>query len=486
MQSIRNKVQKEATQAIIQNKFNGIIYVSPRVGKSKIVVDAIKKLKSKKILITAPYNTILDSWTTEFEKWDVSTINITLINQRSLSKVNIEEYHYIICDEVHTLSEAQTEILKDASHILGLTGSLSRDSMKYLNQELNLKPIYTFSVEEAIEAGIVADYMIYLIPVTLDNKDKYIEAGTAKQKFMTTEYANYQYLTSQFDKFKRMAWNNKKFDAVKMQFASKRASMLYNAKSKIAAAKKVIEKHERCLIFTARTEVADSFAKSYHSKSTEDTLEQFKNGEIDKLAVCEMTNMGITIPNLKVGIFLSLMEINQEIVKFLKEHSIDCSYGLLYLLGVYHNLDGVSEIIPEPIIRAINALGIVERNYKDNTIEWHIPLYDGQNVDSVWEWVNEYRELFASKNKERSGSKKTCVLRMKLFFQQNPHIRKQDVLEATRNYLRTVEPKFVKTAERFIYDGQGNYKTSLLSTWVERLIETKNQAKNDPNIKMMK
>jgi uncharacterized protein (TIGR02453 family) len=48
MQSIREKIQKEATQAIIQNKFNGIIYVSPRVGKSKIVVDAIKKLKSKK------------------------------------------------------------------------------------------------------------------------------------------------------------------------------------------------------------------------------------------------------------------------------------------------------------------------------------------------------------------------------------------------------------------------------------------------------
>lgn len=180
------------------------------------------------------------------------------------------------------------------------------------------------------------------------------------------------------------------------------------------------------------------------------------------------------------------MEINQEIVKFLREHSIDCSYGLLYLMGVYHNLDGISEIIPEPIIRAINALGVVEKDYKTNTVEWHIALYNGQNTDSVWEWVNEYRELFASKNKERSGSKKTCVQRMKLFFQQNPHIRKQDVLEATRNYLRTVEPKFVKTAERFIFDGQGNYKTSLLSTWVERLIETKIQAKNDPNIKMMK
>jgi superfamily II DNA or RNA helicase len=120
---------------------------------------------------------------------------------------------------------------------------------------------------------------------------------------MTTEYANYQYLTQQFEKFKRMSWNNPKMSAVKMQYASKRASMLYTAKSKIAIAKKIIAEHDRCLIFTARTETADDFATSYHSKSKENYLEQFKDGTINKLAVCEMTNMGITIPNLKVGIF---------------------------------------------------------------------------------------------------------------------------------------------------------------------------------------
>lgn len=180
------------------------------------------------------------------------------------------------------------------------------------------------------------------------------------------------------------------------------------------------------------------------------------------------------------------MEINQELPKFLAEHNVDCSLGLLYLLGVYHNLDGISEIIPEPIIRIVNSLGIVERNYKDNTIEWHIPLYNGQNVDSVWEWVNEYRKLFASKNKEREGSKKVCVQRMKLFFAQNPEVRKQDVLDATTMYLRTVEPKFVKMSERFIFDGQGNYKMSMLLQWVERLWETKKQQTVDPNLKMMK
>ncbi len=180
------------------------------------------------------------------------------------------------------------------------------------------------------------------------------------------------------------------------------------------------------------------------------------------------------------------MQINQEIPKLLAEHGVDCSLGLLYLLGVHHNLDGISEIIPEPIVRLVNNLGIVERNYRDNTIEWHVPLYDGQNVDSVWDWVNEYRKLLASKNKEREGNKKSCVQRMKIFFAQNPEVRKHDVLDATTMYLRTVEPKFVKMAERFIFDGQGNYKTSMLLQWVERLWETKRQQIQDPNLKMMK
>lgn len=306
MLSKREIIQNNAVNAIIKSNYKGIVYVSPRVGKSKIVCDILlmKAFKKAKILITAPYNTILDSWNKEFEKWSINPKNLVLINQRSLSKINLQDFTHIICDEIHTLSDAQINELQGVDiPILGLTGSLSKESKKLLKDELLLQPIFTYSVEDAINDSIVADYKIYLIGVPLDNKNKYIEAGNAQQKFMTTEYANYQYLTSQFDKFKRMSWNNKKLEAVKMQWASKRASLLYTAKSKITAAKKIIENHNRCLIFTARTETADSFATSYHSKSKEDYLEQFKDSIINKLAVCEMTNMGITIPNLKVGIF---------------------------------------------------------------------------------------------------------------------------------------------------------------------------------------
>lgn len=303
---LRNQIQKNVTAAIVENNYSGIIYVSPRVGKSKIVCDALKnkKIKNKKILIIAPYNTILDSWTVEFTKWKIPTSNITLANQRSLSKLNLNEYHNIICDEIHTLSDAQIEVLKEQSNpILGLTGSLSNDSKKLLKDTLNIQPIYTYSVDEAINDGIVSDYTVYLIPVDLDTKDKYIDAGSKTSPFKTTEFLNYQYLTEQFNKFKRAAWNNPKMEAIKMQFASKRASLIYSAKSKIKKVKEIIDKIDRCLIFTARIEIANELANSYHSKSDENNLEKFKNSEINKLAVCEMTNMGVTFPKLKTGIF---------------------------------------------------------------------------------------------------------------------------------------------------------------------------------------
>lgn len=178
------------------------------------------------------------------------------------------------------------------------------------------------------------------------------------------------------------------------------------------------------------------------------------------------------------------MKLNPEITKLLKEVDVDLDESILYLLSIFHDLE--SNCITDKTIRLVNNLGIVERDYKTNTLLWHTALYENQNVDSVWDWVNQYRELFASKNKERAGSKKTCVMRMKLFFSENPHVRKEDVLEATTMYLRTVEPQYVKTAERFIYDGQGNYKTSMMSNWIERVLEARLKNKIDPNNKLMK
>jgi superfamily II DNA or RNA helicase len=301
---LREKIQEEATKKIHLNNFRGIINVAPRVGKSKIVCDAIKIFKvPQTILITVPYNTIMESWQTELKKWNVN-IPVVIINQRSIAKEDLNRYDIIICDEIHTLSNAQIQVLEDfEGPILGVSGSISKETEKILKERLDLKTIFKYTIEEAVRDNIIANYEVYLVPVTLDNKDKYIDAGNKTTAFKTTEYLNYQYLTEQFTKFKRAAWNNKKMEAVKMQYASKRANLIYNSKTKFNAVSKIIANFDRCLVFTARTEIADQLASGYHSKSSPEILDNFMSGKINKLAVCEMTNMGITFPNLKIGIF---------------------------------------------------------------------------------------------------------------------------------------------------------------------------------------
>ena len=310
--TIRDKRQKECLTTILKNKFTGFIDVAPRFGKSKVICDAINASKiAGKILITVPNNDIIQSWEREFEKWNVDPTNIKLINQRSLHKENAFGYGLVICDEIHSLSSKQLEYVSKFSKIFGLSGSISEKTEQILKKELKLKNIYTYSIDEAVEDGIISDYAIYKIPLELDSKKRYIQAGNKKKSWKNTEQAQYAWLTKNFNKLRAASWNNPSLNNVKMMAASKRANFIYNCQSKIEITKKVIEKFSRSLVFTARIEVAEEFGNAHHSKSEEDNFNKFMKEEINQLSIIEMANMGITFPNLKVGIFHQ-MKSNEE------------------------------------------------------------------------------------------------------------------------------------------------------------------------------
>ena len=63
----------------------------------------------------------------------------------------------------------------------------------------------------------------------------------------------------------------------------------------------------KCILFTNTQQQADDMCThSYHSKnlSSEDNLELFKNGTINKLSCVLQLNEGVNIPNLKEGIIM--------------------------------------------------------------------------------------------------------------------------------------------------------------------------------------
>ncbi len=110
---------------------------------------------------------------------------------------------------------------------------------------------------------------------------------------MTTEKQAYNWLSSEFQRFKDLAFEgDSKADKMKMFYAGQRARFLYSCNTKINLAKKLIDKQDRVLIFTTLINSATKLTQySYHSKSKGDELDLFIGGKIDKLAVINMSSI---------------------------------------------------------------------------------------------------------------------------------------------------------------------------------------------------
>ena len=166
------------------------------------------------------------------------------------------------------------------------------------------------------------------------------------------------------------------------------------------------------------------------------------------------------------------MELNPEISLILNEYGIDRSEGTLCLLAYYYNLEA-EKVCSEETVKAVTLTKIVERDYmaKTNTLIWNVPLFSGQQTE--FDWIRDWVEPFRRLNADRVGSIRDITARMKEFFTRNPHIRKDDVYKARDNYLVTVkDAQYLKSPVKFIYEGAGGSKTSMLLGFCEKVIET--------------
>jgi len=295
-------IHEQAKQAFLTHK-KGILHISMGVGKTKIAIDLINT--DSKTLVVAPFTSVLDSWKEEFIKWNKSDANVVYTTTASLGKHTKNTFDLVVLDEIHLYSINQLSKVP-SGRLLGLTGTLSDSSVAEIREQLNLNVIFTYDIERAIRDGIIADYRVKVVEVSLDDTYKYIEGGTKLKPFLTTEKAQYDYLTKQFNQIKFAEWNaigsdKKKYALIKMQFASKRAKLIYSCKSKLNAASRIINNYpeDRLLVFTTLTDSANQLCEhQYHSKADKKNLDRFSNGEIDKLAVVNMANVGLNIKPL--------------------------------------------------------------------------------------------------------------------------------------------------------------------------------------------
>lgn len=162
------------------------------------------------------------------------------------------------------------------------------------------------------------------------------------------------------------------------------------------------------------------------------------------------------------------MNFNNKIIEIFKEYKIFPDDGLGYLLSLYYGCNPT--YIPDIIKQKINLTKIVE--FKDCSIQWNIPLFEGQ--ETKFDWVSsEYIKLFKDFNPSIPPHTKECISRMKKFFAENPDVRKDDIIGATRLYINSLSnPTYLRRPHYFINKGKGLDKISDLMSWLEVYYES--------------
>lgn len=276
---------------------HGLLKLAPRVGKTKLGIEIIKKEKPYKILWVTPNTKLRDEdIPAEFKQWKaLSYLRKTdIICYASLSN-HTGNYDKIILDEYQDLTVSNAEPLLNGKikyeTILGLSGTHPKHKEKQdLYDMLGLQTLSEMSIDEAVENKLIAPYKIKVIELDLDSKDKYIVGGSKAKPFMQTERSRYDYLTKLI--------NMKLFSGqpVPKFFYLNRMRFLYNLKSKHDFAKKFISQlRGRTLIFTGSIAQAEDLCKNtYHSKTDDTKLQKFLKGEINTLACVNAGGVGYT------------------------------------------------------------------------------------------------------------------------------------------------------------------------------------------------
>jgi hypothetical protein len=158
------------------------------------------------------------------------------------------------------------------------------------------------------------------------------------------------------------------------------------------------------------------------------------------------------------------MKVNTAIYPILREFGIGKEDGTAYLLMKYFGYN--PSYIPDALVAKMNMTGIYYMD-DNNSLQWKIPLFDDQ--ETAFDWVKtEYVELFVERNPDKRGNGNSSVRLMKKFFADNPSIRKDEVIEATKMYLKNTDPRYIRFSNYFISKGRGADKVSELAEWIDK------------------
>jgi len=302
----RDIVQDDALKQALKSKRCGL-GISMGVGKTRIAIQHLQKNFNQfiEVLVVVPKHSVTQSWLDELDKMGLSPLveHITFTTYLSLKKKDPNDYDIVYLDECHSLKESHEVFLSLFNgKILGLTGTPPRNKSSEKGRLVEKYcPIkYTFKVDDATDSNILNDYKIVIHELQLSKLPTLKKKNKKGGFWYTTEQKDYNYVTS------RLAQAQTPKQIQFGRIMRMRAIMDYTSKESYV--KSIIKNiNTKCIVFANTQKQADRICKhSYHSKNpkSEENLELFSDGRIDKLSCVLQLSEGVTIPNLKAGIIM--------------------------------------------------------------------------------------------------------------------------------------------------------------------------------------
>ena len=302
----RTNVQLEALEIAKANKRCGLA-ISMGVDKTRIAIQHLQYCYNPliEVLVVVPKHAVAGSWFTELDKLNLGNLSkhITFTTYISLKKHNPNDYDIVYLDECHSLLHNHERFLSQfKGKILGLTGTPPKhsDSEKGIMVSKYCPIKYTFTVDQAADSNILNNYKIIVHQLELSKASSLKKSKKDGGQWFTSEFKDYHYVSN------RVAQANpgkqKQFAAIMRM----RALMQYNTKE-IYVKSLANKLNTKCIIFANTQKQADKLCKhSYHSgnSKSEENLELFSDGRIDRLSCVLQLSEGVTIPNLEQGIIM--------------------------------------------------------------------------------------------------------------------------------------------------------------------------------------
>lgn len=341
----REQITNECLAAIDSSKCL-LTLLSTGLGKTKIAIDCINKICDKvfsiendrtDVLIVVDKKVHIQNWKDEFEKWGgINTDNVEFCCYASLHKYANSYWDVVVLDECHHVgSEVRLEALGTiniAYNLIGLSATVPRELKAWFKRKYKTA-IVSCTTQEAIESNILPDPTIYLMPLTLNNKE-YTELYEINKKDKSTPiYGDYkdlwvlkrskkhafirctqrQYLNEldglvNFYK-RKAAGGSTIMKNLWLRACGDRLTYLANVKNEQVQAILTKLKNYRTITFCTSIEQSEKLGKNcIHSKNktAQETLNSFNAGKIKHITACHMLNEGVNLANCRYGIFANI------------------------------------------------------------------------------------------------------------------------------------------------------------------------------------